>query len=138
MYQLAIGIMLMGTSMFFWSLWYRGHFTFAVAGLFNLPFDFGLLMTVNALLIGCRPLAAIVCAWPLQMSGLMCYSLYLWHGQIISKYRVSVYTIPTYIGYLFLTYLVSWLSYRYIEFGSVRHWKSLLPSQRKPETLPVN
>jgi len=131
LYQLAIGVFLVTASMTLWALWYRGHFTFAAAGLFNLPFDFGILLTVNALLTGCRPVASLICAWPLQMSGLMCYSLYLWHGQIISKYRPSAYTAPTFLGYLGLVYLVSWLSYRYIEFGAVKEWRALLPSTRK-------
>jgi hypothetical protein len=41
------------------------------------------------------------------------------------------YTAPTFLGYLGLVYLVSWLSYRYIEFGAVKEWRALLPSTRK-------
>jgi peptidoglycan/LPS O-acetylase OafA/YrhL len=128
--QFALGALLMASAAGLWAAWYRGHFPFAIAGLFNIPFDVGMLLLVNALIVGCRPIARVVCVWPLQMSGLMCYSLYLWHGLIITHYRQSAYTAPTYIGYIAITYLIAWLSYRYIEFGATRDWKALLPARQ--------
>lgn len=109
--QFIVGLALVAASTVLWAVWYRGHFAFPIAGFFNLPFDFGLLLTTNALLIGCHKVRQIICFWPLQMAGLMCYSLYLWHGMIITKYRPSAYTAGTYVSYLAITFAVSWLSY---------------------------
>ncbi|WP_116145313.1 acyltransferase [Paraburkholderia sp. BL27I4N3] len=125
--QLVCGVALLAASAVLWSLWYRGTFAEPLAALFNIPFDAGLLLTVNALVVGCKPVVRMVSIWPLQMSGLMCYSIYLWHAPIISHFRSSAFSVSTYVAYLSLTYLIAWFSYRYIEFGSVSDYRKLLP-----------
>lgn len=126
--QFLCGVSLLVSSAVLWSLWYRGAFVEPLAAFFNIPFDAGLLLTVNALLVGCKPVARLVSIWPLQMSGLMCYSIYLWHAPIISHFRASAYSIFTYVSYVGITYLIAWISYRYIEFGSVSDYRELLPT----------
>jgi len=132
--QLFIGVGLVSAAMLLWALWYRGNYPYSIAGLFNIPLDIGFLLIVNALLIGCSPISRLISLWPLQMSGLMCYSLYLWHGVIVSKYQPSAYSIPTYLAFLALTYCLSWLTYRYIEFGAHQDWRNLLPSRNRNVT----
>jgi peptidoglycan/LPS O-acetylase OafA/YrhL len=53
---------------------------------------------------------------PLQLAGMMCYSLYLWHllgtnQRLAPWWRVS-YVVP----YLAFTFLISAMTYRYVEF----------------------
>jgi len=68
---------------------------------------------------------------PLQLLGMMCYSLYIWHAILLRKISsigggFSVY--PIYAGLLFL---LSWLTYRYVEFGYEKDFRKLLP--QKPD-----
>ncbi len=63
---------------------------------------------------------------PLRLLGMMCYSLYMWHGMAVDPLGPSL-NIYRLIRYLFLVFSVSWISYRYIEFGHVRNIRDLLP-----------
>lgn len=64
---------------------------------------------------------------PLQVLGMMCYSLYIWHVLVQDsiwpggKPVIDARVVP----YLLLLAVVSILSYRYIEFGSERDWRKL-------------
>ncbi len=61
--------------------------------------------------------------------GMMCYSLYVWHGVVMARVQPA----PTLAGiavYALALLTLSALSYRYIEFGRVRDWRQLLPSAR--------
>jgi peptidoglycan/LPS O-acetylase OafA/YrhL len=61
----------------------------------------------------------------LQLSGMMCYSLYLWHGNM-RWFFIMDYTILRVVCYLFFLFLLSFLTYRYIEFGN-KKLKDILP-----------
>lgn len=126
--QMTGGLLLLGSTLVLWAMWYRGEFPYALAGLFNLLFDIGFFLIVNSLVVGCRTLSRVISAWPLQLSGMMCYSLYLWHGQIVTRYRLLPFSFLTYAGCIAFIYTLSWLTYRYIEFGATKEWKSLFPS----------
>jgi len=65
--------------------------------------------------------------WPIQLCGMMCYSLYVWHSPAIVLQPAT--TLVRLIRYLFLVFTVSLFSYRFIEFGSVKDWRSLLPNR---------
>ncbi len=72
---------------------------------------------------------------PLQVIGMMCFSIYVWHGPLIlwifdvdtsSQAQES----PDYFSRLLLIYLpclvvVTILSYRFIEFGDKKDWRPL-------------
>ena len=64
--------------------------------------------------------------WPIQMIGMMCYSLYLWHGPSLYPLQPSL-SIYRFVRFIFLTFSISFLSYRYIEFGFVKDIRMLLP-----------
>lgn len=53
---------------------------------------------------------------PLQLCGMMCYSLYLWHGNI-RWFFIADYTPLRIVMYCVFLFSLSWLTYRYIEFG---------------------
>jgi peptidoglycan/LPS O-acetylase OafA/YrhL len=141
--QLVCGLALLTVTMVLWALWYRGNFPYAIAGFFNVPFDIGMLLVVNAVLVGCSPISRLFSVWPLQMSGMMCYSLYLWHRVIITKLQPTLFTPLSYGAFVVLTYAIAWLSYRYIEFGATPDVKSLLPNltatpvNREPGDIPI-
>jgi peptidoglycan/LPS O-acetylase OafA/YrhL len=52
-----------------------------------------------------------------QLSGMMCYSLYLWHGNM-RWFFIMDYSVLRISSYLFFLFLLSFLTYRYIEFGN--------------------
>ncbi|MDF2437262.1 MAG: hypothetical protein K0Q95_1638 [Bacteroidota bacterium] len=52
-----------------------------------------------------------------QLSGMMCYSLYLWHGNM-RWFFIMDYSMLRICTYLFFLFLMSFLTYRYIEFGN--------------------
>lgn len=67
---------------------------------------------------------------PLQLIGMMSYSLYVWHPSVLPYFTVLM-TPFNFLRMLFMLSLLGWLSYRYIEFGRVSDVRALLP--RKPE-----
>lgn len=92
--------------------------------------DFGFFLIIDALLRG-RPSIVrwfLESAW-LQMIGLMCYSLYVWHG-IVMLSMSGNQDIPHLMRYFLLIFPLGFLSYRYIEFGFVSDIRLLLPTPR--------
>lgn len=71
-------------------------------------------------------LARIVACWPLQMAGLMCFSLYVWHSVPIN-FVAGDRSPMALLAYTLLVIPLSWITYRYIEFGKERDWRKLLP-----------
>jgi peptidoglycan/LPS O-acetylase OafA/YrhL len=61
----------------------------------------------------------------IQLSGMMCYSLYVWHGNL-RWFFVMDYTALRICSYLVFLFLFSFLTYRHIEFGD-RKLKDILP-----------
>jgi peptidoglycan/LPS O-acetylase OafA/YrhL len=84
--------------------------TFLQAGFFSLLV--GLAFAERGLLRG-------LLTWgPLQLAGMMCYSLYLWHIPVAEALPVVPGRgLQWHVAYLALLVLLSALSYRYIEFG---------------------
>ena len=80
---------------------------------------------------------------PIQVMGMMCYSLYLWHVPLRTPIFHALYapmdhlavTLPVYAA---LVAAIAGLSYRYIEFGRTADWRSLfLVRQHRPTEVPV-
>lgn len=69
---------------------------------------------------------------PLQLLGMMSYSIYIWHAVIrFRMVRPPVAYNPTnVVAYLLITAVVATLSYRYIEFGRERDWRALFRPAR--------
>jgi peptidoglycan/LPS O-acetylase OafA/YrhL len=69
-------------------------------------------------------------AWAFQVIGCMCYSIYAWHSiimvEMIPPDTSSLKdTLRLSLPYLATTIALSALSYRYIEFGHQRDWRTL-------------
>jgi peptidoglycan/LPS O-acetylase OafA/YrhL len=81
---------------------------------------------------------------PIQLIGMLCYSVYIWHqpilrhifGADVAPLDGLAETLPV---YLVLLAAIGALSYRFIEFGKVANWRLLLPSspERAPARYPV-
>ena len=74
-------------------------------------------------------------AWaPLQVLGMMCYSIYIWHFPALSFFFGSVAprTVQplTVVVFGIMLLVTSALSYRYIEFGRVTDWRALFRAAR--------
>jgi peptidoglycan/LPS O-acetylase OafA/YrhL len=123
----AIGILLIGAAVCwqayvplaqivpaFQSLYQAGLFL-VVAGLLAAPGSWSALPFTNR---------------PIQLLGMMCYSLYLWHVPLRTPVFHALYaplahlaiTLPVYVA---MVAALAALSYRYIEFGRVTDWRSL-------------
>jgi len=77
-----------------------------------------------------RVIRMIVANWPLQLLGMMSYSLYVWHLPPMGILHASATPVRL-VRYLFLVFVTSFLSYRFIEFGHVKDWRSLLPRRHR-------
>lgn len=64
---------------------------------------------------------SVLSLWPLQVMGVMCYSIYIWHAPVLENVapRQGIF-----LSLLLVAGLAA-MSYRFIEFGKVRDWKSL-------------
>lgn len=124
------GAVLIYCGMALWTAWLSGRFPSWTAGTFNTLLCVGMLLCTVTLLRSKSSLTRVFTSWPLQMMGLMSYSLYLWHGVIAVKLAPFVTGFWPYIGYLVLTFSISWYTYRYIEFRGVPDWRQLLPVGR--------
>ncbi len=93
--------------------------------------DAGLCAIVLASLVPQTRLAAVLAWSPLQVVGMMCYSLYIWHLPLLlwlapDRATMSMGTLAMVIPlFLALVFVVAALSYRFIEFPRVREWRRL-------------
>jgi peptidoglycan/LPS O-acetylase OafA/YrhL len=67
--------------------------------------------------------------WVLELLGMMCYSLYIWHGVLMTHLSPYPHTGGK-TKFIVILLIVSWISYRYIEFGHVKQVSELLPRTR--------
>jgi peptidoglycan/LPS O-acetylase OafA/YrhL len=109
------------------------------AGL-NDMLDAGLSGIVVAALVP-RTVLVTSLSWPpLQVAGMMCYSLYIWHLPLLNLVAPGRSGMPAaelvgaLIAFLSLAVLVAALSYRFIEFPRVGDWRRLflLPARARP------
>jgi len=102
----------------------------ARAGLNDL-LDCGLIAIVIGALAPDGRLGAMLAWRPLQVMGMMCYSLYLWHWPLLQWLAPDRGAMPlphlvaSLAGFLAVTFAVSALTYRFVEFGRIRDWRGL-------------
>ena len=100
------------------------------AGL-NDVLDAGFCLVVAAALVPGSRIAAMLSYRPLQVLGMMCYSLYIWHWPLLHWIMPDRAAMPAgafaagVVAFLLVTLAVAALSYRFIEFGRVRQWRKL-------------
>ncbi len=100
-------------------------------------------LIVAALAPGSRLEAALSWA-PLQVIGMMCYSLYIWHSPLLMVAAPDLNTLswPAFLaaaaGLLVLSGAVAAISYRFIEFRHVADWRRLFLLDESAETTPTS
>jgi len=106
------------------------EFSVWISAFFPLIFQLGSALLLMGLLVWGRRGNAFAwrSAWVLELIGMMCYSIYLWHVPLIGGLRPTITRPLEILVYLGVLFFFSWLSYRYIEFGHIKDWRVLLPS----------
>ena len=108
------------------------------AGL-NDVLDAGLVAIAAAALVPRTRFAAMLSWRPLQLAGVMCYSLYVWHLPLLNAVAPdrAQMSLPLFVSaiavFLVLTFVVAAFSYRFIEFPRTGDWRRLFllaPTQR--------
>ena len=113
----------------FYLIW-RGAFFASAINYRALLFTVGFSMFLLGVISGTSPMRWLLQTWPLQVVGCMCYSIYAWHGIMMNEMMppetsLLADTMRLLLPYLAVTFALSALSYRYIEFGRERNWKAL-------------
>jgi peptidoglycan/LPS O-acetylase OafA/YrhL len=53
---------------------------------------------------------------PLQLLGMMCFSIYVWHGVLIKPLVSETFNALDYPFYFIVVFVLSALTYRFVEF----------------------
>ncbi len=99
---------------------YLGLSTIVMSPLNNL-LDAGFCCVLLGALARERAGPTVLAFAPLQVIGMMCYSIYIWHAPILSVVVPVAGRVPA----LLLILTVAAFTYRYIEFGRERDWRTL-------------
>ncbi len=118
-----------------WRIWFLGEIPAKTAAGFTLLLDAGFLLSAVFLLTRRTWLSRALALWPMRLIGMMCYSLYVWHGLI--EYRLILSRTQDFTArldslplYLFFLTVIAGLSYRFIEFGHRPAAALFLPPKR--------
>ena len=86
--------------------------------LINTLFQLGFgMMLLSLLHMNKNPIRYLFSNKVVQLTGMMCYSLYLWHGNL-RWFFIMDYSALRIVSYLVFLFFLSFLTYRYIEFGN--------------------
>ena len=119
----AISSLCIITTLYLWAFWWRKDIPLWSAAFFSLFINVGLLLFITRVVQSFSAARWLLSFSALQMLGLMCYSIYLWHMIILNRIGLSYY-------YPLVVLFLSALTYRYVEFGAERNWKKLLPARK--------
>jgi peptidoglycan/LPS O-acetylase OafA/YrhL len=112
-----LGVFLVTAACFLWDYVRLDLLGTNIVPFINLVVDVGfVLLAMSLLVMKNGPIKWLFSNYFIQLMGVMCYSLYVWHGVAVRKI-ISSYDIPHIVRYFVLVFLLSALSYRYIEFG---------------------
>lgn len=81
-------------------------------------------LVVGALTMRNKLIAVLTCS-PMQILGMMCFSVYVWHGRPIEALLEPRFGLFSVAVYLVLASIAAVLSYRFIEFPQSKSWKQL-------------
>lgn len=130
----SLGVFGIALAMYCWGAWFRLELPGWSAALYAWPLDLGMFFLIGYLINSTSVLRRVIEVWPLQLLGMMCYSIYLWHGIVLKHFGASFNVgVFEYGAYLAVVLLLSWFTYRYIEFGQVRELRNLLPAKGREQ-----
>jgi len=117
-------------TLFFADLRFAGKLPFFIVPFLNNVIQLNFVLFILLALTSDNIINKICSMWIFRLLGAMCFSLYVWHFIILQRFfytkdllvNFSVFKLAV---YLFFTFILSILSYRYIEFGSEKSLKKL-------------
>ena len=122
---LTLGVLAILLTCSCWDYLELGMLPLSVQPLLNNLFQLGTGCVVFALLTADRSrLRSILTIAPLQVLGMMTFSLYVWHARLIGLMNANAGTLNMVVYFTFL-FVLSALTYRFIEFGYIRDWRPL-------------
>ena len=96
---------------------------FSVVG--NNLFQIGFVMLALSLLLSEGWGGKLFSFKPLQLLGMMCFSIYVWHGVLIKPLISEQFNALDYPFYFLVLCVLSALTYRFVEFGQEPSFKKL-------------
>jgi peptidoglycan/LPS O-acetylase OafA/YrhL len=134
------GVLLVATAI---SLQQISHAALAVPILFPDILTLGFaLIAASLLAMPAGALKSVFANRPIQVLGMMCFSLYVWHEPLLRHvFKADMAPLDglgrSLLVYLGLLLAVGGLSYRFIEFGRVADWRALFLIERKRKAPAV-
>lgn len=126
--HLMLGLGLLATGALIWAWRYLGVIPPLSGAVANNFVDLGMLLITITVLTLSRWWSTMLQARWLQLAGIMCYSIYMWHGIVQLQFKQSLHSgLLPYVAYLLLVMVLSAFTFRYIEFRSVASWRELIP-----------
>jgi peptidoglycan/LPS O-acetylase OafA/YrhL len=132
-----IGLVLIAGAALLWAAWYHHFISPLVTPIANNLLDTGIFLCALHLLFHENRIRRILSAAWLQLMGMMCYSIYMWHGIVQLRFAASFKRgVIEYVAYIGIVMALSFFSYRYVEFRKTPSWRALLPQPDKRLSLP--
>jgi peptidoglycan/LPS O-acetylase OafA/YrhL len=126
--SILVGVALVGCAMVAFEHWRLGALPKPSAAILISIADVGFVL----LLLGLLSRGSQVMSFaPLQVVGMMCYSLYVWHGILLHKFFPDILSNPyatlhlRYAAYIAVLFGLAAITYRFVEFRRVDDWRSL-------------
>lgn len=122
---LLAGITMITLACFSWDYVRLKILTHGFIPYINPILDIGFVLLAWSLLImKDNPIRWLFSNYFVQLLGVMCYSIYIWHGLAIKPLILEYDAVQIIIYYCFALLIAS-LSYRFIEFGHDPNWRKL-------------
>lgn len=128
--SLAAGVLLITAACIAWDYTLLKLVSRKIIPYINLVMDLGLAVLIWSLLtMDKKPIKWLFDNYLLQLLGVMCYSIYIWHGVAIRP-LILEYDATQIIFYYCIVLVLAALSYRFVEFGHEPNWKKLFLLER--------
>ncbi len=138
------GIALLAAAWVGFDLCLHGTWPPLARAVLNNILDAGFAAIIVAALVPRSRIGAVLSWAPLQVVGMMCYSLYIWHWPVLmtvapDRDAMSWTTFAAAVAaFLLLTFGIAALSYRFIEFRRVADWRRLFLLDERTEAAATS
>lgn len=137
----STGLALVGGAWIGFDLCLHGIWPQVARAALNDLLDAGFAAIIAAALVSRAQLGATLSWAPLQVLGMMCYSLYIWNWPLLVMLVPDRGALPwpsfiaVSLALLMLTFAIAVLSYRFVEFRHVGEWRRLFLLEAPAEPL---
>lgn len=122
---LLAGVILVASSAAAWDLHVMGRIPRVVVPVFDVVTDVGLFALTAGAMASAGFARTILRSAVLQIPGKMCFSIYVWHGALNRSILLPGWGLGRFAIFAVVLAGLSSLTYRFLEFGHVRDWRSL-------------